>query len=435
MAGSMDHSQGFRVTWAEDCDSHAGPPIRVARIHRADLFFDHWQKSASGQVARAFEEILRDEKPNLIHVHHWIRLTDDLVARAASLGIPACVTLHDLWTTCLVAFRVRPGDVEFCTSKLAPDPCVACAEGAPPRTPWLTTKEIGSRVEARREVLLRELQLARAVIVPCTAHASAITRYLGVPPDQYSLHVVPHGRDLEITKRPALKPPLRHGKLELSSWAHLHPLKGQDLLLTAIKLLPDPSRVRLHLLGGEPDAAYAASLREQAQGLDVVFHGPFDVNQLDSHPGTLVHAMVSGSRAHESWGLVVDEAVALGLPLILPNAGAFPDRMKEGVEFYNSNDAGDLARAIQVLLAPGAWEAQLAELPELEAVAPTMDTHVDALSEVYRRVLLAPGVPQGAIELASTEELDRRQAAWDAGLSSTPPAALGFAPGPNETEL
>jgi glycosyltransferase involved in cell wall biosynthesis len=330
VAGSMQHEQGFRLSAASDDPGGGGRPIRVRRIHRADLYFDHWQKSASARVARAFREILREERPDLVHVHHWIRLTRDLVACAAAEGIPAAVTLHDLWTSCLITFRVRPDTRDFCEAPLAADPCLDCAQLVPPRTPWVPREGQHLLLAERRAELVRELALARAVLVPSRAHAESLARFLGLELAGLALEVLPHGRDLALAPRAPLPPPAALGRLVLGSWAHLHPLKGADLVLGALALLPAPRRVELHLAGAEVDAAYAARLRALAAGLEVRFHGAFAEAELGAHPVTGVHAMVSGTRARESFGLVLDEAVALGLPSILPRSGAVPPRKAQG---------------------------------------------------------------------------------------------------------
>jgi len=428
VAGSMDHAAGFRVAESRDRDPVSGAELRVVRIHRADLFFDHWHKSASGRVARAYEALLDEERPDVLHVHHWIRLTDDLVARAAARGVPACVTLHDLWTSCLVAFRVRTGTNSFCEAPLAPDPCIACAAGLPPATPWVDAATQAAWLARRRRVLLRELALARVVVAPTVAHAEALTRFLGggaddaVPAFAARVRVIPHGRDLALRPHGLHAGPAEHGRLELASWGHLHPLKGQDLLLDALGRLDAPRAVRLHLLGGEPDAEFAARLRADARDLDVVFHGQFDVEQLDEHPGTAVHAMVSGSRAHESWGLVVDEAVALGLPQVLPRAGAFPERVQGGANFYAQGDPDGLARALASLLVPGVWEALRDLVPPLEEVAPTMEAHVEALEQTYADVLRTAALPGRSSQpaLEDPDKLEAAVAAWDAALARGP---------------
>ena len=90
VAGTLRHEQGFRRSL--ELDEGAARPIRVHRIHRADLYFDHWQKSASARASLAFRDVLREERPDLVHVQHWIRLSRDLVHRAALERIPAVVT-------------------------------------------------------------------------------------------------------------------------------------------------------------------------------------------------------------------------------------------------------------------------------------------------------------------------------------------------------
>ncbi|TAJ07895.1 MAG: hypothetical protein EPO68_15980, partial [Planctomycetota bacterium] len=88
VAGSLQHGPEFRVSEARDEVAGVGA-VRVLRIHRADLYFDHWHKSASGRAERALREILARERPDLVHVHHWIRLSRGLVATAARAGVPA----------------------------------------------------------------------------------------------------------------------------------------------------------------------------------------------------------------------------------------------------------------------------------------------------------------------------------------------------------
>ena len=421
VAGSMEHEQGFRLSDATDGD------VRVRRIHRADLYFDHWQKSSSARVAEAFAAILSEERPDLVHVHHWIRLSRDLIHTAALAGIPAVATLHDLWTTCLITFRVRPDTKKFCEATLGPSPCLSCAALVPPRTPWVSMENQFMAINEHRRELVRELETARAVIVPSRAHAEAVQRFLAIPADDLSVRVIPNGRDLMLERRAARS--RDPGRLVLGAWGHLHPLKGQDLLLAAMRSLPDPSAIRIHFAGGEPDAEFAARLREEARGLDVTFHGAYDASGLDSHPVSDVDAMISGTRAHESWGLVIDEAVALGLPMILPRSGAYAERLREaeGALFYDARDTESLAAVLtRVLEDPALLESVASRLPRLEDVAPSLAQHVSAVQGVYDEVV-ALGPPEkpdvdwwgGRMRIAAEEE-------WDEGLKKRTAAELGF---------
>lgn len=426
VCGTLRHEQGFRRSLEHD--EVDGKRLRVHKIHRADLYFDHWQKSASARAARAFQDVLREERPDLVHVHHWIRLSRDLVHRAAQERIPAVVTLHDLWTTCLVTFRVRPESGAFCHEPLAPSPCIRCASQVPPRTPWRGYEEQGIALLERRTDLARELELARAVLAPTRAHAEAVTRYLGLAPERLSLRVVPHGRDLGLAPRAPLAPPARHGRLELGAWGHLYRLKGADHVLRALARLP-AGRVRLHLAGGEPEPAFAAEVHALARGLDVRFHGPYEAAALGAHPVSAVHAFVSGTLAHESWGLVLDEAVALGLPLVLPRAGAYAERLREGegALFYAPGDERELAAVLARLHdEPGLWEDLRARLPAPGEFVPSMAEHVRVHLAVYEEALRA-GAPPGVRPVPERERLwQAAEDAWGTALPRHTGEELGF---------
>ena len=426
VAGTMRHEQGFRRSLEEDPVDGARP-IRVHRIHRADLFFDHWQKSASARASLAFRDILREERPDVVHVHHWIRLSRDLVHRAALERIPAVVTLHDLWTSCLVTFRVRPESGEFCEARLAPSPCIRCAAQIPPRTPWLSFEAQGIALLERTADLVRELELARAVLAPTRAHAAALTRFLGVASGRLPIRVMAHGRDLALvrtTPAPAWPAP----RLVLGAWGHLYRLKGADRIVRALARLADPSRVELHLAGSEPEPGFAAELHELAKDLPVRFHGRYDATALGAHPVSAVHAFVSGTLAHESWGLVLDEAVALGLPMILPRSGAYAGRLAEGAGalFYDPGSDASLAALLERLLAdPRLLAGVAARVPDPRAFTPSVAEQVAHHLELYAEVAAAP-VPDARAVPERERIWQASEDAWARGLSSRRPEELGF---------
>ena len=439
VAGSMNWKEQFETSEDTDTDPTSGKSYPVYRIHRNDLYFDHWQKSASPKASRAFRDILRSEKPDLVHVQHWIRLSRDLVATAAREGIPSVVTLHDLWTTCLLTFRVRPGADALCEEKLGLSPCVRCAGEIPPKTPWVSAEAGAIAFVERMQEVSRELELARAIVTPSHAHASAIEGFLNRPAGSLEADVIPPGRELDLGvtigsglrgEHSSLEAPAEPGgKLVLGAWGHLDPIKGLDLVLEAIAQLDDPTRVTLHLAGGEVNPDYACRLHELAKGLDVHFHGPFEVSELGSHPVAQVHAMVSGSRAHESWGLVLDEAWHLGLPALLPNRGAFTERLvgERGGLLYESSSASSLSSAIARLLDESPLLSQLrASIPPVSEIAPTLDQMVERLEAVYTKALAVS--PPDAPEDQSLQDMVRARALeeWDKSLSRRSAAELGF---------
>jgi hypothetical protein len=92
------------------------------------------------------------------------------------------------------------------------------------------------------------------------------------------------------------------------------------------------------------------------------------------------------SLCHETYSFVLDEAFTLGLPVVVPNRGAFPERIGEAGLTFQWGDPGDLAKKI-------AWlQENPAELTRLKRAGPTgkvvpMEEHVTHLERIYREVL------------------------------------------------
>jgi len=436
--------RGHEVTLLAGSDRHAGrwheeesqlprpgaargaPGLRVVRLQRDDLYYLHWQKALHPGVSAAFRALLLRERPDVVHVNHWLRLSRDLVATAAETGVPAVVTLHDMASTCLVHQRVRPDTREVCDVPLGPDPCLACAAALPPRTPWRARDELVAEVLRHRAEMQRELLLARAVVVLSVDQARVLRPH--VPP--VPLHVVPPPDDDRLARRPPLPPPAEHGRLVMTNWSGLHPLKGADLLVDALARLHGEGRaVELKLAGSDCDARAAGDLRARARGLPVTFLGPFDAAALQGGPVGEAHVFAGASFARETWGLVADEAAALGLPLVLPRRGAPAERYGEdrGALLYEAGDVEALAAALRRLLdEPGLLAALRARLPARGALRPAPDAVARSMLSLYEEAVALgpPPVPPRAPDGPAQDLAALRR--WDLELARCTPAELGF---------
>ena len=131
----------------------------------------------------------------------------------------------------------------------------------------------------------------------------------------------------------------------------LIPRKGADLLLEAFKRIADDlPELRLMLLGHGPErerlaASVPSSLKDR-----VVFLGFLQPADL---PAVFAAAdlFVLPSR-HDGWGVVVNEALGAGLPIIASDrVGAAHDLIRDGANGYITpmGDAGALAEALRRL--------------------------------------------------------------------------------------
>ncbi len=108
-------------------------------------------------------------------------------------------------------------------------------------------------------------------------------------------------------------------------------VKGVDLLIRAMREMDDGDRPLLVIVG---DGTERARLEEMAEGLPIVFSGFLQMDELP-----LVYAaadyFVLPSRV-EPWGVVVNEAMACGLPVVLSGqVGAHADLLCSGTEDGN----------------------------------------------------------------------------------------------------
>lgn len=363
--------------------------VRVHRVHRQGLFLESWDKSHAPDVGAFFREVLRKVRPDVVHVHHWLRLSRNLVALSHREGVPAVVTLHDLWSSCPRVFRIRAES--FCNRSLSVESCLDCV----PRDPWLTDREVSDEIELFRDDFRQELKLARRVIVPSKAQKEIVVRVLEMAGGRF--RVLPHGA---ITELPRGAPPSEGSKIRLGHWGHLSPMKGFHLLLEALRELPVETRARFEVAcwGEASDPAYGERLDALADGLAVTRHGAYAPEDLE---GASLDWAVIPSTAHESYSFVLDEAFQLGLPVIVSRRGALAERVGGAGLVFEPEDRLSLRDALQQIAAQPEMAAECRDaIPEL----PSLASHAVQLERLYGEVRLREG---DSLALGSEELEDR----------------------------
>src|SRR5262249_1714167 len=187
-------------------------------------------------------------------------------------------------------------------------------------------------------------------------------------------------------RRPHLRGALgiENGDIAVVTAARLAPGKGHDVLVRALAQAGD-ERLRLVLVGEGPEHEPREPLRASLC-VRAVFGGSRAWEQvLEAYVAADVFALLSW---FEPWGVVVNEAAACGLPLVLSDrVGAAHDLLRDG-------DNGTLVRAGDV---PAAAQAlrELAADPELRRTqgarsrelardwgdGPSVDGFLDAVRE------------------------------------------------------
>ena len=148
------------------------------------------------------------------------------------------------------------------------------------------------------------------------------------------------------------------------SVARLSPEKGLDTLIDALALVGDP-RVRLVVAGTGDDRA-ALEKRATAAGVKATFLGSVPWEQLrEVYAAGDVFALLS---RREPWGVVVNEAAASGLPLLLSDrVGAAHDLVHEGENGFvvPADDPQAAADALRPLVSDAALRRSVGDAARL----------------------------------------------------------------------
>lgn len=211
-----------------------------------------------------------------------------------------------------------------------------------------------------RDIALRFLYRRCQAILYIGQHAYQHYARLRVPEEKlyfspYCVDVTPFRVDEEARRQ--TRQQVRHqlqiddAKLVVGFFGKLIPVKAPELIVEAVRLLPQDLRSRIELLF-VGDGELRAQLAQQAASASAIpchFVGFQNQHALSPY----YHAadlMVLPSRRNETWGLVVNEALHHGVPSVVSDGvGCAPDLVEPGVtgEIFSTGDATDLAAALQ----------------------------------------------------------------------------------------
>ncbi|MCJ1902412.1 glycosyltransferase family 4 protein [Paracoccus versutus] len=210
---------------------------------------------------------------------------------------------------------------------------------------------------ARRAHLYRterdNLRLARRVLVPSPHTRALLTERYGVPPDRIT--IARPGVERPWLVPAPLTPPL------ILSVGILHPRKGHDVLIKALAELADMDWQAV-IVGNPWDRAHAAALARQLAESPVsdrvVLAGRVDAERLEQlYASASIFALATRYEGH---GLVFDEALAHGLPIVGCATGAVPDTVPAAAGLVvPPDDPPAFAAALRRLLGEAPLHAQL----------------------------------------------------------------------------
>ncbi len=356
---------------------------------------------------RAFLQILKKGKPDLVHFQHIFGLSAYLVWIAKEEGYPVVFTLHDFFILC-PRIQLLRGDNRLCPGPLYGLECAACLDSvSPPRdirtrlflkgknilpfpvVKWMKRFFIppkylfdrGYEVFHRYRYMYEMFKLCDLILTPSQFVKDFFLRYyssfesktravpLGIPPLNGHRQI----------KR-------SDGKMRFCYFGNIVPIKGLHVLIDAFKTLPK-GKASLTIYGSRTPWTenYYDRLKQEALGFPVDFRGSFRREDL---PEALSDqdVVILPSIWPETFSIVIREANSLGLPVIASRIGAIPEAINEGANglLFEAGNAEDLKRCmVKFIESPRLVDEMALKMPKPKS----MTEHAVELLEIYRGIV------------------------------------------------
>ncbi|MBR1836595.1 MAG: glycosyltransferase [Kiritimatiellae bacterium] len=343
------------------------------------------------RTCRDIREILRREKPDVVHCHNTFPLVSPSVYWAAAReGVPVVQTLHNYRLACLNGYLFRDGKIcEACLGRLPwGGVCRRCYRGSFQQSAvafaaLAVHRAIGTyRRKVARYVALTDFARGKFAAAGIPAGAMVVKPNVLVEKDGGKTAAA------EKTERGG------DGSFAFLFLGRLSPEKGVDVLIEAWRMLCADADAAAG--GGAPlprllvagDGPEREALEKRAEGLPrLEFLGPVPRENV---PALLsrVSALVVPSRCYETFGLTVMEAASRGIASIVSAPGGQASLVEDGKTgmVFKTGDPAALAGAMKKLASDPvrarAMGAAARAACEASACAP--GANLAALERIYR---------------------------------------------------
>ncbi len=246
------------------------------------------------------KQILKKEKPDIVHLHTPLDFTLSAVNAVKSLNLPLVYTLHDFYLLCRRCILLH-GTGQLCTDKNIRFVC-----------------------RMYREFTKRIIEKADLVIAPSEFTLGMHKKY-GFFKKTKTI-VLPHG--IELGRDGEYQHEMDRPKKDTVDILYVGVLlkhKGADILINAFKLIKSDT-IRLHLVGsGKSEQEFKCLAGDDKR---ICFYGKLPHESVQPFYKK-ADVVVFPSLCYETRGNVVAEAFRAGVPVIASNFGGIPELVKD----------------------------------------------------------------------------------------------------------
>ena len=380
-------------------------PVDATRIERR----------GGGLGRTKFQEIVEAAKPDLFHLHSWTSGAGlEHLRQVAELGIPCVVTVHVASPICMRGTMLLQGS-RPCDGRIDDRRCARCwalERGLPAPAAWLLscmpkwdlTGVGSSRISRRAATLLsaraaaarqaRELQamveFSERIVAPSEWVRSALFEN-GISPTKVMISGQSASAAFFDRKARPLQGPGRTETV-IGFLGRLERYKGAGLLVQALARLPADLPVQLRIAGVGADPRFTAMM-ETASRKDsrIQLVGHVDHARVPDFLGD-IDVLAVPSQCFETGPIVVQEARALGIPVMGADLGGIAERVNHGVDGWllPFDDPKPWAEAIKVAARDRAEVARLSS--NMRRIRSVDDVGAE-MAGLYREIMSARARP------------------------------------------
>jgi glycosyltransferase involved in cell wall biosynthesis len=322
---------------------YSGKPVLVKPFWHA---VDVWNPHTYAYV----KDVLKQERPDLVHVHNFKGLSASVFSATKDLRIPTIHTVHDYNLICPKTTMLTRAN-EWCTN-----PHSLCQLYR-----WISRRVAPAVIIAPSNFVLHTL--------------SRFGVFTAVQKKRLPLGI--EGGDA-VAK-------VNNGTFDILYVGRLGTHKGVNILIESVMDL-DLDSARLHVVGkGEDRMRFQRAAHDDAR---IIFHGFLAPAKLRELYGITDVAVVP-SIYSETFGLVIPEYYWQGIPVLGSRAGAIPELISDGYNgfLFPPGNVEALRALLKVLSSDSKLLAKLSENARTSAATFDMSVHIDKLEEIYEGVL------------------------------------------------
>ncbi len=246
-----------------------------------------------------------------VHFHHLLGHAEEIFRLPEVLGVAYDFTGHDFYSYC-PQISVTDSSDRYC-GELGISQCTGCLAMRP--------APMNLSIEEWRGRYIPLLSRARAVIAPSADAAVRLKSFVSTA----RVVVAPHESNSATSLQVVVRPAANRGRLTVVVLGALSKIKGADTLEAVAKLAAKTAiPVDFHLLG------FGYRHLQQLPKANLVVHGQYEEAELV--------ALIAAVRPDiiwfpalwpETYSYTLSAAMQAGVPLVVPNLGAFEERLAD----------------------------------------------------------------------------------------------------------